>query len=237
MVIISSFIKALSQLADRRFMLVVLKGSALAFILLAALSAALLGLLDYVLPDRLTLPLIGDVTGINVVLGLGSFFVMLGLSVFLMVPVASVFTGIFLDEVCEAVEDKHYPHLKPAHKTKLGVLIADSLSFLGLMIVVNLGALIAALFFSVFAPFIFLAANGFLLGREYFQMVAMRRLGREKGKELYHRNLAVVWGAGILMAIPLTIPLINLFIPVLGAATFTHIFMKIERKREYDGVL
>ena len=34
---------------------------------------------------------------------------MIGLSVFLMVPVASAFTGFFLEDVAEAVEDRHYP--------------------------------------------------------------------------------------------------------------------------------
>lgn len=40
-------------------------------------------------------------------------------------------------------------------------------------------------------------------------------------------NLAEIWMAGVLMAIPLTIPVMNLFIPILGAATFTHLYHRI----------
>jgi uncharacterized protein involved in cysteine biosynthesis len=35
--------------------------------------------------------------------------------------------------------------------------------------------------------------------------------------------MLTIWAAGILMAVPLSVPLLNLLVPVLGAATFTHI--------------
>ena len=38
--------------------------------------------------------------------------------------------------------------------------------------------------------------------------------------------------AGTLMAIPLSIPLVNLVIPILGAATFTHIFHQVQARVE-----
>ena len=43
------------------------------------------------------------------------------------------------------------------------------------------------------------------------------------------RNGAQIWIAGILMAVPLAIPVVNLFVPVLGAATFTHLFHRVTR--------
>ena len=40
------------------------------------------------------------------------------------------------------------------------------------------------------------------------------------------------WLAGTLMAAPLSIPLVNLLVPVLGVATFTHLFHRLaERAR------
>ena len=38
-----------------------------------------------------------------------------------------------------------------------------------------------------------------------------------------------LWLAGALMAVPLTIPLVNLLVPVLGAATFTHLVNRLAR--------
>jgi len=77
-------------------------------------------------------------------------------------------------------------------------------------------------------PFIFFGLNGFLLGREYFQIAAMRREGRQGAKALRRKHIGQIWFAGVLMALPLTIPIFNLIIPVLGAATFTHLYHRLK---------
>ncbi len=222
------FSKALVQLGDRRFQSVLLKGLGLTIALLIAIYLAFVWIIGAFVPDTFSLPFIGQVTWIDDALSIGSFFLMIGLSVFLMVPVASAFTGIFLEEVSEAVEDRHYPGLHEVPRQSIVDIVVDSLSFLGVIIVANVIALVLYLVLNVAAPLIFWALNGFLLGREYFQMVAMRRLGREGAKAARKRHMPEIWLAGALMAIPLTIPVVNLLIPVLGAATFTHMFMRLE---------
>ncbi len=37
------------------------------------------------------------------------------------------------------------------------------------------------------------------------------------------------------MAMPLSVPVMNLVIPILGAATFTHIYHSIRRKADPSG--
>ena len=66
-----------------------------------------------------------------------------------------------------------------------------------------------------------------LLGREYFQLVAMRRLGRKAATKLRRKNGGQIWIAGIMMAIPLSVPIINILVPLLGVATFTHMFHRL----------
>ncbi|MCA0042806.1 EI24 domain-containing protein [Celeribacter litoreus] len=225
------FAKAIGQLGDKRFQSVLLKGVGLSLALLIAIYLAFVWVIGIFVPDTLTLPLIGEVSWIDNALSIGSAFFMILLSVFLMVPVASAFTGIFLEEVSEAVEDRHYPDLPEVPRQSLTDMVMDSLGFLGVIIVANLVALVLYLLLNIAAPIIFWALNGFLLGREYYQMVAMRRLGREGAKAARRRHMPKIWLAGALMAIPLTIPLVNLLIPVLGAATFTHMFMRLEGSR------
>jgi uncharacterized protein involved in cysteine biosynthesis len=41
------------------------------------------------------------------------------------------------------------------------------------------------------------------------------------------RNLPAIWAAGVLMAVPLSLPLANLLVPVLGAASFTHLYHRL----------
>lgn len=230
-VVFSSFFAALGQLGDARFRRVLLLGIVLTIVLLVAAYAGLLTVLDWLVGEEATLPLVGEVTWVGDLLGWASLFAMLVLSVFLMVPVASAITSMFLDDVADAVEDRHYPHLPPVERAPFWDSVRDTVNFLGVLIAANL---VAFLLYAMFAPaalFIFWGLNGFLLGREYFQLAAMRRVGRAKAKELRRRHIGTIWLAGVLMAMPLSIPLINLIIPILGAATFTHLFHKLTASR------
>ena len=226
--ILRAFLLALGQIGDRRFRRVMMIGIVLSLALLVAASTGFLLFLQWAVGDEAVLPLIGPVTWLSDLVSWTGFGVMLGLSVFLMVPVASALTSMFLDDVAQAVEDRHYPGLPAATPVPLGEAIRDTVNFLGLLVGANVVALIvAALVFVLFPPgwlLTFLALNGFLLGREYFTLAAMRRVGRERARDLRRQYRGTIWIAGMLMAIPLTVPLLNLVIPILGAATFTHIY-------------
>ena len=103
----------------------------------------------------------------------------------------------------------------------------DTVNFLGIIIAANLVAIFLYVLFAAAAPFIFYGLNGYLLGMEYFTLAAMRRIGRDGAKTLRRKHLMTIWAAGTLMALPLSLPLVNLVIPILGAATFTHIFHRL----------
>lgn len=225
--IFASFFKAISQIGDPRFRRVMGLGVLLALALLAAVYAGFLVLINSFVPGTIDLIFVGPITGIDALLGWGSLFLMLGLSVFLMVPVASAFSGLFLEDIADAVEDRHYPGLPPVTPVRLGDSLVDSLNFLGLVIAANVLALVLYIFAGPFIPVVFWAVNGWLLGREYFTLVATRRIGREGAKALRAQNSGRIWLAGILMAAPLSVPLVNLVIPVLGVATFTHLFHRM----------
>ena len=225
--IFASFFKALGQIGDPRFRRVMGLGVLLALGLLAAVYAGFLVLINSFVPGTIDLIFVGPITGIDALLGWGSLFLMLGLSVFLMVPVASAFSGLFLEDIADAVEDRHYPGLPPVTPVRQGDSLVDSLNFLGLVIAANVLALVLYIFAGPFIPVVFWAVNGWLLGREYFTLVATRRIGREGAKALRAQNSGRIWLAGILMAAPLSVPLVNLVIPVLGVATFTHLFHRM----------
>lgn len=227
---IGDFLKALGQIGDSRFARVLFIGVGLTVGLLFLVTAILVTVVGWFAPDVVTIPVVGwQITWLDTALSWAIVPLMLVLSVFLMVPVASAFTSIFLDDVADAVEGRHYPHLPQAPRASLGDSLLDGAKFLGVIIAANLGALVLYLIFPPFAPVIFLLLNGFLLGREYFTLVAMRRLGRAGARAARARHGAQIWAAGTLMALPLTIPVVNLLVPILGAATFTHFFHRVER--------
>lgn len=228
--ILSDFFKALSQLPDPRFRRVMWLGIALTFAVLIGGYAVLLWLIDAFTTEGLSL------WGFAPLTGLGDFFswwslLVLGLaSIFLMVPVASVITSFFLDDIAQAVEDVHYADMPDVPRVPLREAIRDTVNFLGVIVAANVAAIGLYIFFPFLAIPIFYLLNGYLLGREYFQIAAMRRLGREGAKELRLQHRGTVWMAGCLMAVPLTFPLINLVVPILGAATFTHLFHRLSRR-------
>lgn len=219
---IDDIFKAIGQMSDPKFMGVFFRGVGLTVLLLVLTTLFVL----WLLPNSVSLPYFGELEWLSSVLDGFAIFGMFALSIFLMVPVASLFIGLFLDRIMDAVEARHYPNAGPVRKVGMGETIMDSLGFLGLMIVVNLFALILYLFI----PVAFWVVNGILLGREYFQMVAVRRVGRKEGKALRKANRPQIWIAGTLMAVPLTVPVLNLIIPILGAAMFTHLFHRISGK-------
>jgi CysZ protein len=225
--ILAAFFQALGQLGDRRFRRVVGLGVLLALALLFVAYILFVQLLWWFVPDTIVLPVIGPISGVDSFLGWASLFLMLGLSVFLMVPVASAFTGFFLEDVADAVEDRHYPALPLATPLTLPEGLRQSVNFLGLVVAVNFAAVFLYPFVGPGSPLVFWAINGFLLGREYFSLVALRRLPPHEVKAMRRRNRWTLWIAGTLMAAPLSIPLLNLVIPVLGVATFTHLYHRL----------
>ncbi len=224
---IRDFSRALAQLGDPKFLWVLVKALGLTIGLFAT-AFYLLVSLGSLLPGSVSLPWIGDIPLGDWFDGL-AFVGVLVSSAFLMFPVAMLFIGLFLEEIADAVEARYYPGL-PAARHNIVAMVMETLRFLGIMMVANLLALIIYFASTLLAPVIFWLVNGYLLGREYFQLVAMRRLGLRGADKLRKRYRWQIWLAGILMAVPLSVPVLNLLVPLLGVATFTHQFHRLSAK-------
>jgi uncharacterized protein involved in cysteine biosynthesis len=224
--IVRAIVLSISQFSDRRFQRVVIRSIFLAIFALWALAAGGGSVLGWLFSGDLTLPWIGMITFNGTLIGWGAFWIILGLSVFLMVPVTSAISAFFVDDVARAVEDRHYPNSQSQYRSKLSEEVRESLGFLGIMLVANLIALIFYALFIVFAPIIFWSLNGYLIGREYFYMAAKRYVGRENALSAFRENRFRVWMCGVTLVLPMSVPLLNLLVPVLAAASFTHLFQE-----------
>jgi CysZ protein len=222
--IFSAIAKALGQIFDPIFIKVILAGFALAIGLLGAITWALSAVIAMFAPDAIALPFFGAIGGLAALLSWGGFLAMMALSVFLMIPLASAMSALFLDQVAKAVEVKHYPNLAPPRAQTLYEAAIIGINFLGLVIGVNAVALIFYILSGPFAPLLFWTVNGYLLGREYFQLVALRRMELADARALRRKHRGTIWIAGILIAAPLSVPIVNLVITVLGVAIFAHLF-------------
>jgi uncharacterized protein involved in cysteine biosynthesis len=225
--ILSDFLKSVAQFDDPKFRRVLWRGMGLTIVLLIAACLLVNFGINQLLSSAWAANLIGDQSWLGALINVGGVLFTIALSIWLMVPVTSAIIALFLDEVAQAVEARHYPHLPKQTATKLQEQILVGIRFLGILLLANIGALILSMIVPLLAPFVFWATNGYLMGREYFQMAAMRRMPRAQAQELFQRHQGSIWTAGILMAIPMSIPLVGLFIPILGAATFTHQFERL----------
>jgi CysZ protein len=147
----------------------------------------------------------------------------------LLFPATVVLTlNLFAEQVVAAVERLHYPDLPPARGSSLATSSLASLKLAALALILNL--LVLPLYFLPGANvLIFLALNGYLVGREYFEVVAGRRLPPAAGRALKKTIGGRLWLAGALVAIMLTIPVFNLVAPVVGTAFMVHLFERWRR--------
>ncbi len=141
---------------------------------------------------------------------------------FLFPGVVSGLAAFFLDGVATAVEARHYPGLSPAPGTRPVDAAISGLRFLGISILLNL-VLLPFLFIPPVFPFVFYTANGYLLGREYFELVADRRFGPVQARSIRKAHRWRVFSAGVVAAFLLTVPVANLFAPVVATAAMVHL--------------
>ena len=155
-------------------------------------------------------------TGIGLVVALG----------FLVAPVAALFVGLFLDDVAETVERTHYPADPPGRPLPLARSLLTSVKFLGVVLIVNALAL-PLVFLLGFGAIIFLVANAYLLGREYFELAALRRHDEATVRGLRAAYSGRVFAAGLIIAAFLAIPIVNLLGPLFATAFMVHLERRI----------
>ena len=155
---------------------------------------------------------------------------------FLLFPaVVSIAITFLLDDIAEAVEQRHYPGLPPARDQPIREMLLDAIGFIAVTLVVNLLALPLYLLFLFIPPlnfFVFYGVNGYLLGREYFEMVAIRRMQSVEAKKLRRRYRGKVFLAGVIIAVLLSIPLLNLVTPIIATGFLVHVFETLRKRAE-----
>lgn len=147
----------------------------------------------------------------------------------LIAPVSAIIAGLFLDDAAEAIEKKDYPADPPGTPLPLGTSLLSSLRFFLIVVAANIVALVFLLVPGINLVIFFLV-NGYLLGREYFEFAASRHLGVAGARDFRMRNQGTVTLAGLLIAVFLFIPVLNLLTPLFAAVTMTHLFKGLRRQ-------
>jgi uncharacterized protein involved in cysteine biosynthesis len=230
-------IKALSQILSPSMRAILFKAMGLALVLIVIVAIGLHRLLGWFatsgevsaeawLGPAFHTPLTIAAWIISIAAGLGILFG----SVMLMPAVTSLVAGVFVDDVAEEVERMHYPAEAPGRALPLVRALTESTRAALLTLLVYLLAL-PLLFVAGAGLVVFFLATAYLLGREYFELAAMRFRPVSEAKAVRKKNAAVVFTAGLLIAAFVSIPIVNLATPLFAMAFMVHMHKRLSGPR------
>ena len=216
--LIRVFLIAISQLANkslRRVIWLGLVGSAAVFMLLVfVISLFLFGTDIFVFSGLLGLfnPILEfftDLFGVALVLFL---------SYLLFPSVVYLIVSFFSEVVALAVETERYPYLPEPRKQGKREIIVVTIKFVAISLVLNIFAIPVYVVLFPVSPFVFYALNGYLMGREYFELVALRRVNPAEAQFIRRAFRGQLFLAGTVIAFMMTIPIVNFIAPVISVA-------------------
>ncbi|EJF80360.1 sulfate transporter family protein [Bartonella doshiae] len=144
------------------------------------------------------------------------------LMAFFIAPITAMIGGFFVDSAAEIIEKEDYPNDPIGQAMPFGRSLILSLKFVTLSLLGNGIAFILFLIPGV-NLIAFYTINGYLLGREYFMFAAYRFRSEQDARAFLHTHYATVFFAGLLIALFVSIPILNLATPLFAAAFMTHL--------------
>lgn len=215
---LEGFVKALKQLSDPRLKGVLWTG------VLGTLALEIV--LWVLLWQGVKLLHLFQWEWLDTALDVGALLVVVVAGLWFFPAISTIIVGFFLERVAEAVEARHYPQLAPARQVGILESLSTALRFVGASVGLNLLAL--PLYFVPMVNLgVFFLLNGYLLGREYFELVAARRLSPRPMAETRLRNRGRLLLAGMLGAALMSLPVLNLAAPVLLTAWMVHVLQSL----------
>jgi CysZ protein len=142
-------------------------------------------------------------------------------SVMLMPAVTAIVGSFFADRIGDEVERAYYPADPAGKAVPLWLALWEGFKTALLAVVIYLCAA-PLILFAGFGAVIFFLATAYILGREYFELAAMRFRPPAEAKLLRRRNAMAVYVGGLLIAAFVSIPIVNLATPLFAMALMVH---------------
>ena len=102
-------------------------------------------------------------------------------------------------------------------------MIVVTCRFVTISLVINISVItVYAVLFPVL-HFVFCAVNGYIMGREYFELVDFRRTNPAKAQFLRQAFRGQLFLAGMVIAFMMTIPIVNFITPVIAVAAMVSL--------------
>ena len=216
---VSAFAKALALLGERPFWRVIWHTVLVTTATIVGLHAVVWGVLTHVT--------LVDIWWLNTLIAVLGGLAVVVLTWLLFPAVVTLVVSCFLERMIVAVETRHYPDLPAPTPLSLWQNVWVALRFTGVMLLLNLLAVPLYLLLPGVNVVVFYGVNAYLLGREYFELVALRRLNPRTARRLRRSHQLRLFVAGLLITGLLTVPLLNLVAPLLAAAFMVHLVVEL----------
>ncbi len=234
---IDAVAKALAQIVSPPMRTILWRSIGLALVLIVAVATGLQRLLSwlaawastsaeaalgasYHLPIEIFSWIASIAAGLGIVVG----------AIFLMPAITALVASVFVDDVADIVEREHYPADRPGMALPFWTAMMQGGKTALLSLVVYLVAL-PFLLFGGLGAIIFFIATAWLLGREYFELAAMRFRPLDEARALRRQNAGIVFAAGLVIAAFVSIPIVNLATPLFGMALMVHMHKQLSGPR------
>lgn len=214
--------KAAAMLFDRDFLGIVLRS----LLLTTALFIVLFVGVEYALAH---LPPLGSIW-VNRLLEVATPFLLILAIFFLGAPVAAIFGSLYLDRIAAKVDAHFFPKDPKAKGTPLATGLGEVVRLVALSLLVNIFLLPMDIGVPGLAEIATVLANGWLLGREFFELASLRHLDRAQSDAMRSRYATRIYAAGLLIAVLTAIPVVNLIAPFFGSALMAHLFKRLSHE-------
>ncbi len=234
---IDAVAKALAQILSPPMRTILWRSIGLALVLIVAVATGLQRLLSwlagwagtsaeaalgasYHLPIEIFSWIASIAAGLGIVVG----------AIFLMPAITALVASVFVDDVADIVEREHYPADRPGMALPFWTAMMQG----GKTALLSLAVYLVALPFLLFGglgAIIFFIATAWLLGREYFELAAMRFRPLDEARALRRQNAGIVFAAGLVIAAFVSIPIVNLATPLFGMALMVHLHKQLSGPR------
>ncbi|WP_068311364.1 sulfate transporter family protein [Polycladidibacter hongkongensis] len=217
-------LRAFSQVFEPHFRKILIRSLLATIVVLIAMWLAINAGVQVLLSNFSDLPgwvdwVVGAFTGVGVFIALG----------YLLAPVCAIVVAFYQDSIAEIVERDDYPAHPVGRPLPFDQALLSALRFAGIVLLANIVALLLLLVPGVNLVAFFLI-NGYLLGREFFEFAATRYLKVKDAKLLREFHSKQVFTAGLLIAVVLSIPILNLITPIFATIYMVHVYKRLHGK-------
>jgi uncharacterized protein involved in cysteine biosynthesis len=229
--------KALGQMFSPPFRRVLLKSAGLALVLIAVAAIGLHRVLVWFtesgqqwLETYFGLTTSAPLSALSWALSIAAALGIVVGSVFLMPAVTALVASFFVDDIAEQVERRHYPGQPEGRALPVLAALREGVKTMLLAVLVYLLAM-PFLLLAGFGAVLFFLATAFLLGREYFELAAMRYRTPADAKRFRKANQSTVFLGGLFIAAFVSVPILNLATPLFGTAFMVHLHKRLSAAR------